>query len=332
MTGKINIQQGISTDIALQFSKIDVNYKFNYTINKILETEKETNIDVMNWDECEIMVYLKSFKAESPVTLNHKMNILRKFGKFKATVNDLQMRNFKLLDNMLVDCIDLNGLLSVTINPDEYETIRKQLVLKNETGIFELKPGQQYNVRDVLLFELAWQGLTNEDIRELKIKYIDFQKDTNGKEIVLLNYPDKSIRIEDKQLVQDIKKVIDERIYVVHYQDQPYKLIQYRDSDYLIKPVALGPISKIPYVRNPDLTLKNILNRAYNPVKCPEIDVDNLNIEDIRRSKFAYILTLSDDYDLDLIATLYNLKSTSSLYWIRYLASKKYKVNIDMIS
>jgi hypothetical protein len=302
-------------------------------LNRIVEQEKVSGISFLEWSENEIGEYLRSFKSVSAMALNRQLSVLRNFADFICEKENIAKRSYDLGEDKLNDFIDKTELLQVTINYEQYRHIKNQL---------------DDNVRDKLLFELPWYGLTNAMIKMLKNSDIQFvYSEDFGWEIALLscrNLNEESedegeevidttsnepliIKIEDPEVVEDIKKCMKESWHIIESKDGRVKKMQYRDSDYLIKPINVGKSKKEDYLCNPSLTLQKTFVTKY--ITCEGINMNKLSIANIRRSGLIYLLSPENekDFSLELISVLYGYKNDSGLYWLRNFAKEKYKNN-----
>jgi hypothetical protein len=287
------------------------NKDFTAVINRIIEQEKISK-PLLEWSEIEVGEYLKSFQSISAMALNRQLSVLRNFADFICEKENKDKRKFDLGEDKLYDFIDKEKLLQTTLSYEEYRHIKNQL---------------DDNVRDKLIFELAWYGLTNDEIKMLKVSNITFEiSDDFGWEVAFLGVgKDFPFKIEDPEVVEDIKKCMKEMYHIIESKDGKVKKMQYRDSEYLIKPINVGKNKKEDFVSNPSLTLQKTL--LAKEVVCEGIDVISLSIEDIRRSGLLYLLSPENekDFNIDLISVLYGYKNVSGLYWLKNFAKEKYK-------
>lgn len=293
------------------------NKDLKYIAEAIIRFEKQLNKEIYDWREDDILSYLKHFKSISPVSLNMYLVSLRNFSDYICKKENMVGRVFELNENNIIDCIDVDALLSVTISYDQYNHIKEQLTLINDE-----------NVRDKLLFELAWVGLSNEEIKLIKETDITFQKSDLGWDVAIIKINDtKTVTIEDPEVVEDIKKVLKETTYIVETHDGRIKKVSYRDSEYLLKPINVGRGKKETYINNPGITLRNLFQQdkpKANIITCPGIDIFKLSIEDIKRSKMIYLLSNEEYFDNELIQVIFDLKNDSNLYWLKKIAKLKY--------
>jgi len=308
------------------FLKLNKNYEFKAVLDRVTDQEKESGISFLDWMELEIGEYLKSFHSVSAMTLNRQLSILRNFADFICEKENLSKRKYDLGEDKLYDFVDKKELLQTTLNYEEYRHIRNQL---------------DDNVRDKLMFELAWYGLSNNMIKMLKISDITFKmSDDFGWEVAFLSCQGLNeetddnddaiindtivIKIEDPEVVEDIKKCMKETWHYIESKDGKSKKMQYRDSEYLVKPINVGKNKKEDYISNPSLTLQKTF--VAKNITCEGINIYKLSIANIRRSGLIYLLSPENEkeFTMDLITVLYGYKNDTGLYWLRNFAKEKY--------
>lgn len=300
-------------------------YDFKAVLIRIIDQEKVSKMSFLDWTELELGKYLRSFKSVSAMALNRQLSVLRSFADFISEKENISNRNFSLGEDKLYDFIDKEELMQTTLNYEQYRHIKNQL---------------DDNVRDKLLFELPWYGLSNNMIKMLKISDITFKmsndfgwevaflscqnlNEENDDEEVIINKP-LIIKIEDPEVVEDIKKCIAETWHYIESKDGLSKKMQYRDSEYLIKPINVGKNKKEDYISNPSLTLQKTF--VAKDITCNGINVHKLSISNIRRSGLIYLLSPENekDFSMDLITILYGYKNDTGLYWLKNFAKEKY--------
>lgn len=286
-------------------------------MDNILEIETTLDKSIVDWNEEDLITFLKNITALSPQTVNRYLNILQHFVEY---ITNSKQKKFVLRKSIKEGLFDTDKLLEVTITPNDYDIIKEQLVL--------IVDNKQYNVRDRLIFELAWSNLNTDEIVHLKYSDIKFVFDDDGKEIALLFLNSGRIqRIEDTNIVNDIKLCMKETYNITKTKENVIKRFVYKASDYLIKPMNVGiksEDSKDNSVLSLAVTFRRILDKY--EVKCDNINILELNLEDIRRSKIIYYLSSQNEkyFDIKTVAGLLNLKTTRSLKWLGDIANKKY--------
>ena len=287
-------------------------------IRNIIETEIETGIELLKWDDAEKVVFLKKSHSVSVQSLSMSMIILRKFANFICEKEHLAKREYIMEDGIYIQLIDRKQLASITLSYEQYVCIKDQL----DIGEY----GQKINVRDKLIFCLAWSGLTNTEIRSVKEKDIEFVMNDKGWEVALIKLDNKTIKIEDSEIVNDIKVCLAETYNIRTAKDGRTKKTFYRDSEYLIKPINVGRPATKTYLENPHLALQRIFRTG--EIKCEGISVEELTLADIRRSRLIYLLAPqnAEFFNFETIAETYNFRSSEYLRWYSDLAKEKYGV------
>jgi len=287
-------------------------------IKDVIIVEQETGVALLDWDDTEVASFLKKAESVSPMSLNRRMTILRKFADLICTREKLAKRKYIMEDGVFMQMIDRSQLAASTLSYDQYCEIKNQLGVSID--------GETVNVRDKVIFELAWMGLTNDEIRMVKSEEIEFVKTENDWEIAIINIDDKIIRVEDPEVTADIKLCMKELYNVIFSKDGRVKKMFYKESEYLVKPIAIGRTSNKTYLNNPHLSLQHVLKSG--EIVCQGIDVESLTLSDIRRSRLIYLLAPENEifFDFQTIAGIYNLKRPEGLRWYREIAREKYGV------
>jgi len=286
------------------------------TIDRILAHEEMIEKNCIDWNTDEIKDFLKGFHSVSPNTLSRGYSLLKNFIKHICIKEGLPVpeEEQELQNGVLYDLVDWDKIIRETITPWDYMNIKNQL---------------DYNIRDKVTFELAWNLLTMEEIRFLKESDIEFvENPENGLEIAYLNITDtKVIKIENPEEVEDIKQCMKEQYYNTEDKNGISKRYPFRDSEYLVKPTVVGKAKNgEEALSNPSNTLKNAL--IIQGITCEGIDVGELNVESIRRSRLVYLLTEENKkyFDMDFIKTILDAgEIESNLFWLQDVAKVKYK-------
>lgn len=286
-------------------------------VKNIIKVENKEKIELLSWGEEQIILFLKEVNAESPQSLNKSMVALRKFANLICERENLPKQNYSIDDGVFLKLIDKDQLRASIISYEQYMNIKNQMDIVID--------GKKANVRDKLIFELGWIGLTSEEIKMLKVSDIEFVESDTNTEVAILQLKNKIIRAEDPEVVMDIKLCEKETFCIKTAKDNVEKKTFYKDSEYLIKPVNMGRSSEKTYMGNPSVTLQRAIKS--NGVICDGIDIDMLCLNDIRRSKLIYLLAPQNKefFDFKTISGIFNLKTSTSLYWLRKIAKEKYK-------
>lgn len=221
-------------------------------------------------------------------------------------------------------------LRSRIITVKDYQHIREELGY-NFQGI-------EHNVRDRVMFELAWEGLSNSEIRYLKEEAIDFIADEGTKvnKIKLTLADGREIIIDDQKVVADVRSLIKEDNYVRVDKNGKILVYPYRASQYLIKPIAITAKQRHTEdesVSNLSLMLRQTLLKINQSQpyfsedadgKKHRLDLTGLNLEDIRRSKIIYMLAINKYLSLADIAGLFGKSVECDFYWLKEVAKRIY--------
>lgn len=313
-------------------NKIDKNTNKKAIVSKIMKIEKETNVELLDWNTDQLLMYLKSFDAISPISLNKNTTLLRDFVKYICeNEKDTKERLYSLEDVDFLELINQDKLLSVTLTEAQFKSIRGQLetVEKSEYKVYKNGKiigvtSETINYRNMLILELAWYGLTENEMKMLKISDIEFIN-RRGKEIAILSViDDKFLTISNAKMIEDIKQTIVQKEVVKRARDGKFKRTRFRESEYLLKPNMCGAKGINDWLVKPAITLKGALIRG--EIVCDEINMEYLSIVDIRRSRLIMILAEKNKYlfDFKSVASLYNLKNVDGLRWMRKVSDNLY--------
>jgi len=291
--------------------------KTNFILDNIQSAQEIIGKTFLEWDQKEdIALYLSLFGASSPRSLYFYFAVLKRFAEFVSEEIGQLPPKYKMPNLQDENILNYNNLAKKTLTYQQYIHIKNQLTI--------LKNGVEANIRDKVIFELAWAGLTNEEIKLLKEENITFIYNELGLEVAILEMKNRVQRIEDLELIDDIKKCMKEKFYYVETKSGVMKKMSYREVPYLIKPVKIGIPKKEGYLNNPGLALQKTFRGQ--GIICEGIDMDYLSLEDVRRSKLIYLLAPQNEkyFDLETVRGIFNLKTTDSLKWLKDVAKEKY--------
>lgn len=294
-------------------------------LKNILNTEEETNVEVLQWEKEQVLIYLGKFKSVSPVGLRKDITVLRHFAEFiikEEKLVDIKKPSYFRTNfigkDTLMECTDKEALLSVTLSYEQFRNIRSQLG--------SISAGETVLYRDKVIFELAWYGLTENEMRQLKKTDIEFIKSKEDMDVIILNIiGGKIVRIDDMEAVEDIKKCIVTDQATRQAKDGRIKTISYRDSEYLLRPIKVGGgANGNGCLKKPSTAFKGAITN--NDITCEGIDMFKLSLDDIRRSRLVLLLSkkYENDFDFKTVAALYDLKSEWSVRIYREIAFLKY--------
>lgn len=288
-------------------------------IKNIMKVEKELNIELLDWKENEIIIFLKKFESVSPVSLKKDLTTLREFANYICKKENIETPVFTLSETIFMSLIDMDKLMSITLSYEQFQNIRGQLGMTNI--------GETVNYRDKLIFELAWYGLTEDEMRMLKKDDVEFI-DRKGMEIALLTLcTGKLVQIDDAEVTEDIKQcaITDEITRIA--KDGRFKTTGYKDSEYLIRPGKSGTSSPNAYFGKPATALKGTIIKQ--EITCEGIDIFTLSIDDVKRSRLVLLLSKKNEkfFDFKTVAAIYNLKTPMDLCRYREVANLRYPMD-----
>lgn len=285
-------------------------------LDRLIETEAQLDLSFFEWSNDQIRDFLISFHSISPSVLNKVLNTMRDFSDYICEKEGTPKREFSLGFDMLHELVDYEKLMETVINYHEYQHIKSQLRVVSE------------NIRDVVIFELAWIGLKNEEIKMLKESDVTFEfSEIWDADIAFVRVNDKKkFRVEDPDVAEDLKKCIDARYYYINDKNGVSKRMNYKESEYLIKPVQVGRSKKEDWISNPSWVLQTEFIK--NDIKCEGISMPELSVEDIRRSKIVYLLSPDNEpfFDFTFINVYFDFGSSdSTLFWLKKVSKLKYE-------
>jgi len=293
--------------------------EFRRIFNVLQNLELENKITELTNNDIDEILFAFHSKSKSSVTKNFSM--IRRIYRYFCNKKGVTPKTLKPnLDYN--DYIDEEALRSVTIDPYYYNIIKSQLTI--------LRDGKLCNFRDKLLFELPWVlGLSNREIKFLRKDDIKFINE-HGKERCIIKIKGRSSKIlreedaGDYEVMEDIKKTLEETQHFMEDKNDLMKEQKLKDTPYLIRAIASNK-SNSNYISNPSCTLQRIL--VANEVNIPDdkiINIEQLTIEDIRRSKIMYCFA-KKGYTFERVREEFGKKTDCDLYWLRDKALQFYK-------
>ncbi len=300
-------------------------YVYSVCFDKLNELHKS----VQDWTDDDLDKILVSMESISANSIRKYVATIRDIQNFISAKEGLDPQRLKPT-KPIFSYISYPKLRSRILTYEDYKIIRKNLTFITE--------GEEYNFRDKILFELAWEGLANSEIRYLKESDIQWIKDEQAeiKQAKLKLKDGREIIIDDFEVVNDLIAVMNERLYARVDKNGKILLYPYRYSPYLIKPIAITAKiknTKDESVSNPSLMLRQILSKTKlvdkiisQDVKGDQhkIDLVSLNLEDIRRSKIIYMLAINKYLSVADIANLFGKSVECDFYWLKEVAQKIY--------
>lgn len=259
---------------------------------------------ITEWNNNDLNNYIKSLNSISDNTIVKYTQYIKKFYEFCCEKEGIKPLNLFLIRDKKF-YIDYDKLLSVMLDEQHY------MLLKN--SLSEVIEGKEYNTRDKLLVELAWEGLSVDEIKNLKERDIKFDV-VNDKNVVILNLKERNVIIYDEEIVEDIKKTLNQTEYLMTFKNKSPQFRKYKETDYLIKGVQTN-VSNKSTIANPSNVLKRALMKVYI---VPDIDLDKLTLEDIRRSRI--IDMFKKNASIEDVQEFLGKKVSCDLYWIQEFA------------
>ncbi len=287
------------------------------------------NKPVNEWADEDLDTLLASMESISANSIRKYIAVFREIQEYLGKKVNVQYQRFQPTKPVF-EYISFQKLRSRILTYDDCIRIR--------TLLTHIDKGKEYNFRDKVMFELAWEGLSNSEIRFLKEADIEWIKGINENDIkAKLRLPDnREMIIDDEVVVKDLIAAVNERIYARVDKNGKMLVYPYRFSKYLIKPIAItNKIKNIDdeSVSNPSLMLKQIMSKIIlgqefisKNAKGGEnvLDLENLNLEDIRRSKIIYMLALNKYLSVGDIAKTFGKSVVCDYYWLKEVSTRVY--------
>jgi site-specific recombinase XerD len=292
--------------LIMQFAEETNNSNENW--NHLFSKLRQYDVYIADWKNEDLDIFIKSLQTISVNTINKYLQIVRKFYNWACKKEGVKPRRL-FLSYDLKYYIDLQKFMSITISYYQYQMLRRSLTENVEKDGYK-----EFNFRDKLIVELAWAGLSNEEIKLLTTKQIEYTKD-----IAILHVEGRNISIYDEEVIADLKSTEQQNIY--YLRPTLYKKEQWRDlkqSDYVIKPIETRN-SKTMCVANPTQLLQRSFQRS--EITIDGIDIEHLNLENIKRSRILHML-IYEGASIETIQYLCGKAVASDMYWLVELAEK----------
>lgn len=211
--------------------------------------------------------------------------------------------------------VDEQGLMAITISREDYEIIRRLLVE------YDFK-GCEVNTRNKLIFELAWETLTAEEIRDLKDTDVSFW---NG--YCRLKLKSREVRIEDAEIIRDLEITIQQSRYYRSHATRPRgSYVDYVEAPYVIRAACTNANDSYDArIVNPFQVIKKRLRNVTKSI-LPHVNMDELCIEAIRRSRIIYEFQQNPAFTPQEMAQSLGKESFADLCWLRSTAAYRRKM------
>lgn len=253
--------------------------------NPVFEIVREIDKPIIEWSSEDVDRFMYEFYSTSPSTLQTRLSQLRKLHKHICKQKGIPP---KKLDptKKVYEYVYPDNLKAATITVKDFSEIRTRLVEYDVNG--------KVNARDRLIFELAWEGLTNEEMSALKEKDIEFKFDKNqnivAAVLAISGKNKRTLLIDDQETAQDIDDCINEtHHYTEDYYNSKEKRYSYVQTEYLLKPIRVGSYSKSNRLKAGRIW--NILKKLFERTSYSNNNLDYLNIESIVRSRILWEFT-----------------------------------------
>ena len=154
-----------------------VNPREKGTYRNLFSKLKDCDRFISDWGNKDLNNFMKKLGGISENTINKYLQYTREIYKFICKQKDERPKHL-FLSYDVSEYIDLNRLMSLTINEHQYKVLTKiEATVYGDKG--------EMNFRDKVLIELAWEGLSSDEIRHLKVKDIDFYEEYGKKKAKL---------------------------------------------------------------------------------------------------------------------------------------------------
>ncbi len=286
------------------------------TYDSIINSIQDYDTPIWEWTEKEMDKYLHDLESVS-------LNTIQKYYGYVKQIYRYFNKNGKELkaSKRLWEYIDMEKLRKITITHEDYKFIR------NELDIYY--SGQVINVRDKLMFELAWETLTSEEIKGLKENDVE----EISADLIRLHLPTRIVNINDPVVIQDIKVVKHyEREYFVFRKNGSVLNYDYKESPHLIKPIAIRLDRKKFDISNLSIIFIRIMKRLSDNVTRKSrdasgqeysLELDKIGLEGTRRSKVVYLLSFKGS-TIEAVKQILGKSQQSHIVWLNKLSKKIY--------
>jgi len=264
-------------------------------------------VSLSDWNQDNIEEFVTSLGSVSVNSVNKYMQFLREYYTYICEVENIKPKEFKLSKDSR-NYIDYNALLKMTINETDYKMLRDVLLV--EAGF------NTYNYRDSCIFVLAWNSLTNEEIRFISKNDVEFFTEYNVSKCKIW-LPKRILVIDDEDDVKIIKETINEdKYYMIDGANKKDHFIDLKSSKALIRGVCTRE-SNSPFVSNPGEILSRVLAKI-GVLSGSNIDIELLSLESIGRSR--KIDLFRKGASIDEVKNLFTKETSADLYWLQSLS------------
>lgn len=297
------------------------NYLNNFFLeNDITEKEQQLYISLVNklenydksiveWDNYDLDEFMLGLRSKSANSIAKTFQYVKNIYNYICGKEEVIAKNLYLIHAPKY-YIDKRKLRNNILTKQQYNHFRKILTVTDINN-------DEYNYRDKVLVELAWEGLTSNEIKNLKINDILFEDRDSGK-IAKIKLEDRDVIITDPEVVKDIIQTIKHDKYYVHPRNRrKAQYISLRDTEYLIRAVKTN-VGKRDTVSNPSGLLKNVLAKEEMEDSVMGVDLSRISLEDIRRSRVVDMM--QNGVSNEEVANFLGKKTTCDIYWLEEIA------------
>jgi hypothetical protein len=270
--------------------------------NTVFDHLSQIQQPIYEWTNANFDDYLNDIHSGSENTINKNISMIKKIYIFSRNFYNLKPIEIKPTKESL-DYIDRDIFFKSILSVFNYDLIRLQLT--------KYYRNLEYNFRDKLIFELAWLGMTSQEIKEFKYDQLNFY----NSEIYIATK--RSNYYIGRNILQDIEHTIKAEKYLLK-RDYSYYEVDFKPSEYVIRSTISGKKTDNLKVANPSDMLKNSLQE----VECPGIYLEWISLEAIRKSGIMY--SFATGRTMNEVKKMYNIKLNSELKWLKKLSDEIY--------
>lgn len=280
---------------------------------------------ITEWKIEDLEEFIKKTGSISVNSINKFLQYSKTLYEFICKENNIVPKHLYLPKDLKF-YIDMGALNDVTLTEMQYKFVKNLLTVQTikgqTTSRHEYIQSGEYNFRDKVLWMLPWEaGLTNQEIKNLRIDNIEFYEEY-GKQKARLKLKDRKVVITNLELIESIKKTIDQNVYY-RIESQAEKsgreyFVYLKSTPMVIRPIQMRQ-SNLDTVANPSMLLGRALVRLEAEHDIPHVSLSKISIEDIRRSRIIHFLK-DPAYSIDDVKNMFGRQNESDLYWLMEIA------------
>lgn len=272
-------------------------------INHVKKMEKIDKF-ITDWNDNDLDELIILTNSISMNAVNKYLQYTRDFYSYICELKGDTPKKMVLTKNFK-HYINYGKFEEITLSEKAFNWLLKELVPETFDG--------EFNFRDRVMVRLAWEGLTSDEIKNLKISDINIVNDNK----VILHLGERDITIESIGIGYDIEQTKEQNRYYI--PESLHKREQWRNlkpSTHLIKPVVTRQ-SDNECVSNPSQLIKNVLKKMDIGV-IAGIELGDISLEDIKRS--SIINCFMNGMDVSEVKEKFRKKTECDLYWLQEIA------------